>query len=152
MRSELTITWREIEHAEDYADALQAILQDLEWEFREIGYDTKATPYHRRRFGQEAPRHSEVGKSFEAEPPIWKIGYGDGHIILKFSPPNYRRHMVVNQSRLECLFRGDPREFEGMDTERQERATRVLAEGLFRVGLHPGGPTPPATWEWNLRP
>lgn len=165
----LYVNWDKLPDPQGHADALSAILNDLKPEFRAVGVTEASHEGPKPRFWQSAPTYSEVGKTFVAEIPTWKIGwwldhrespvfYGEDEIVppvtgsvkLIFSVPDYERYMVVNQSRLAYMFGHQPREFKSTDSERIDRATRVLLEALYRLGMHPEGPYPPSDSNWGL--
>lgn len=165
----LQIEWDNLERPGEYADALLHELDKLKHRFYEIGWDTKL-PEYKRRFWEKVPAHSVISKSFVSDEPTWKAGVvmnpptemerlnphikwtATGRMILLFSPPSYEQTYSVNQSPLEYVLFGKPRTFKGRDDVRSEACVRVLGDALYSLGLHPGGPTPPDRWNWNLLP
>lgn len=169
MTHNLHIRWNDLVDPQGHSECLADVLEDLKPDFRSVSYfrpdDTKQP---KQRWWQSAPAISEVGKAFESDIPTWKIGYTikhdspafyaydeivppvSGSVFLIFSVPDYKRYLVQNQSALEHMFGHRPHEFEGLDSERVEKATRLLHEALYRIGLHPEGPNPPDDSNWSI--
>lgn len=168
MTHDLHIRWNKIPDPQGHADCLTQLLDDLKPDFQSVSHITTfGKEETKRHFWQSAPAISEVGKAFESDIPTWKIGWWldpyksigglnevipavSGTLMIVFSVPDYKRYLVQNQSALEHMLGREPREFEGVDSERLEQATRLLHEALYRIGLHPGGPYPPDDFEWKM--
>jgi hypothetical protein len=132
------------------AEVLNEQLQEKEYDFARIGYDTKLPEQRKRRFWESVPAYSDVGRSFVGDGFTWRIGYTERDLILMLDFPDYRKYTVRNQSLLEYRKFGAPESFTRHDDERLNDAIAVATSALYALGLHPEGPNPPSSTEWDF--